>query len=346
MVFGDTLSHRFGSNRRRADDIRVEKTSRDSCIVNFRRDSKDDGGIKVWTWAISRKDHLHVNVLRHCMERKRKYRNMWIQFTDTIRAEILRSFWECQVDRTLLRCWSCEDFFEEKFFMTLGVDLLDRLNGSCLEYFLLRTDQSSQVKGWIHWEMKNIVWRITWTLRHMPTSSCKDVGHFWDLDVRKSGVELMSVSHMGEWSNTAEVMMLNFVESRHLAFRATSALQRQSLKKQRRWKEVHSLQRKWRNRWIDSSHCYFCQSAQYLRSNRRFVQRIGSRFKKPNRRWELWPTGIPNANAISQSSTSRGFVAKLRPKIRRTSWWSEIVENIFWRWFLEGNWERTIFHYN
>ena len=48
----------------------------------------------------------------------------------------------------------------------------------------------------------------------------------------------------GEWNKTAEVMMLNFAESGHPVFRATSALERGELKKQRRWKEVHSLQRK------------------------------------------------------------------------------------------------------
>ena len=32
-----------------------------------------------------RQDRLHVNGQRHCMRRKRKYRNMWIQFTDSCR---------------------------------------------------------------------------------------------------------------------------------------------------------------------------------------------------------------------------------------------------------------------
>ena len=56
-----------------------------------------------------------------------------------------------------------------------------------------------------------------------------------------------------------------------------------------------------------SSHCYFCQSAQYLRSSRRFVQRIGPTLKKTNRRWGLGmvvPTEFSNANDISQTSTS------------------------------------------
>ena len=43
----------------------------------------------------------------------------------------------------------------------------------------------------------------------------------------------------GEWNRTAEGMMLNFAESGHPVFRATSALDRGELKKQR--KRVRSL---------------------------------------------------------------------------------------------------------
>ena len=37
----------------------------------------------VWTWALPRQDHLHVNVQQHWMESKRKQRTMWIQFTES-----------------------------------------------------------------------------------------------------------------------------------------------------------------------------------------------------------------------------------------------------------------------
>ena len=33
--------------------------------------------LTVWTWALQWQDHLHVNVQRHCMTRKRKQRKMW-----------------------------------------------------------------------------------------------------------------------------------------------------------------------------------------------------------------------------------------------------------------------------
>ena len=38
---------------------------------------------------------------------------------------------------------------KRQYFMTLDDDQLDRLKRSCPEYTLLRSDQSSQVKGWI-----------------------------------------------------------------------------------------------------------------------------------------------------------------------------------------------------
>ena len=48
------------------------KFPRVHCIDNSRWDSEDDGGIEVWTRAISRKDHLHVNVQWHYLERTRE----------------------------------------------------------------------------------------------------------------------------------------------------------------------------------------------------------------------------------------------------------------------------------
>ena len=38
-----------------------------------REDSRSDERPTVGTWAVQRQDHLHVNVQRHCMERKRKH---------------------------------------------------------------------------------------------------------------------------------------------------------------------------------------------------------------------------------------------------------------------------------
>ena len=39
------------------------------------------------------------------------------------------------------------------------------------------------------------------------------------------------------------------------------------------------------------------------------------------------------------------LVARIRTEIRRTSWWSEIVETVLRSCFLKGSWQRTILHY-
>ena len=73
----------------------------------------------------------------------------------------------------------------------------------------------------------------------MLADSCWDVGHFWDLVARRSG----HVSKPdGDPDQTAERMMLNFAESGHPIFRATSALERGDLKIKEK-SEIHSLQR-------------------------------------------------------------------------------------------------------
>ena len=108
MVFGDTPFQRFGSNRRGADGIRVDKFSEDSLHWEF----------------------------------STRFKRWW-------RYQGVSSSCQCT--------------------MTLSGE---------------------------HRKMKKIVWRITCTLRHMPRSSRTNVGQFWDLVVRKSGMELMSVSQM------------------------------------------------------------------------------------------------------------------------------------------------------
>ena len=85
----------------------------------------------------------------------------------------------------------------------------------------------------------------------------------------------------GEWNKTAEVMMLNFAESGHPVFRATSALERGEFFKSKGGgkKSIHFNGSEETVELILRT-VNFCQSAQCLRSSRRFVQRIGSRFKK------------------------------------------------------------------
>ena len=117
---------------------------------------------------------------------------------------------------------------------------------------------------------------------------------FWDLVARRSGAEAMSANQTE--SGTAESMMLNFAESGILYFVPPVFWTR--FKKQRWMKWVLALQRKWRNRWTDSSHWFFCQSGQYPWSSPRFVQRTGPRLKKTNRWWGLGIYG--STDRISQ----------------------------------------------
>ena len=64
----------------------------------------------------------------------------------------------------------------------------------------------------------------------MPRRFRTVVGHIWDLVVRKwYGTHVNKPS--GECYKIAEVMMLNFTESGHPVFRATSALERGEFKK-------------------------------------------------------------------------------------------------------------------
>ena len=74
-----TSKKRIGSNRWRADGVRVDKFPRVHYIADPRRDSKVDDWIKAWTWANPRTDYPHVNVQRHCMERRRK---QWIVYCE------------------------------------------------------------------------------------------------------------------------------------------------------------------------------------------------------------------------------------------------------------------------
>ena len=71
------LKKKIGSDRRWADGVRVEKFPRLHYIGNSRRDFKDDDWIKVWTWALQRKDHLHANVQWHWLGKTRKQRKLY-----------------------------------------------------------------------------------------------------------------------------------------------------------------------------------------------------------------------------------------------------------------------------
>ena len=76
-----------------------------------------------------------------------------------------------------------------------------------------------------------------------------------------------------EWDRIAEQMMLTFAESKHQSS-DPRVHDPEECSKQRRWKIVNTLLCRWRDGWNCSSHIYFRQSAQYLRSSLRDVRRM------------------------------------------------------------------------
>ena len=79
-------------------------------------------------------------------------------------------------------------------------------------------------------ELKKIVLRILSELLSRLEDSRKDIGRLWDLDPRRNAAEPMPTNRMENGIKTAEGRMLNFAESGHPLFRASSALERGELK--------------------------------------------------------------------------------------------------------------------
>ena len=93
---------------------------------------------------------------------------------------------------------------------------------------------------WIKWQWKRM--RVKCSIRF---SICKEI---WNRTMviswswfREKWYSISADSPQGEWDRIAEKMMLEFGESRHPVFRATSPLSRGSVQKQRRWKTVDTL---------------------------------------------------------------------------------------------------------
>ena len=177
---------------------------------------------------------------------------------------------------------------------------------------------------------------------------CWSAGHIWDLFVRKRGMELTSTSQL---MNGAELLKSWRSISLRLVIRC---FRPPAHWEEENWKvkvvgRNHSLQRKWRKRWIDSSHNCFCQSAQYQRSSRRLGQRIRSRLCW---KWKMWVFGdtdwhCPREHHFSKLTIGTGkLVARLFQEIRRIRRRSEIVETVQRCWLREEDWEGTVLHYN
>ena len=154
-------------------------------------------------------------------------------------------------------------------------------------------------------ETKRMVLRILSKLQSLLEDSRKDVGRFWTLGFEKKWY--VTHTHKPDGDKIKLLKAWCSMLLRRSCIPCLQCFGKRRIKKQRIRKEIYSLQRKWCYRWIDSWHCYFCQSAQYLRSSRRLVQRINQRLSKcrktqpQNQNLEsmVVPTEFPNANTLS-----------------------------------------------
>ena len=78
--------------------------------------------------------------------------------------------------------------------------------------------------------MKKHVKVMLTKLRIMLADFLEVIGHSWDLDQKRSGTELTLTNLMVFWDKSAEDMMLEFAETIHPLFRASSALERGELR--------------------------------------------------------------------------------------------------------------------
>ena len=99
-------------------------------------------------------------------------------------------------------------------------------------------------------ETKKILFRVVSELLSMLEDSRKDTGRCLDLVPRRNGTQFMSTNRMDSGIKLLKVWC--------------STLPKADI-------PYSVLRRKWWNRWIDSSHWYFRQSALCLRSSGRFV---------------------------------------------------------------------------
>ena len=86
-------------------------------------------------------------------------------------------------------------------------------------------------------------------------------------------------SPQGAWDDTAEQMLLEFAESGHPTFRATTPLSRGILKSKGRGKLSIHFAADVRHNWYNLSHYSFCQSAQCLRSSGSYMRGIWGAIK-------------------------------------------------------------------
>ena len=140
-------------------------------------------------------------------------------------------------------------------------------------------------------ETKICVLRIPNSYQNMQENSRTDIGRFSGLDQRRSGTELTRTNRMENWIVSLRTLCSTSVKV-DTQYSVDPVLWNEEIwKKQRKRKIVYTFLW-WRGHSrIGSSHNHFRQSAQYLRSSRRSMQRTRSRFKKSN-----WPTELSTTN--------------------------------------------------
>ena len=125
--------------------------------------------------------------------------------------------------------------------------------------------------------------------------------------------------------------------------------------KQRRRKEVNTLQwSPWKHR-VASPHSDFCESAQYLRSNGRFLQRSTQRSKGSGETCSTWSLGKDGnsyrplyCRKFYQCTATKKPGARIRAEIRTIVRRPEIIQTVFWcgfeacriRTILQNSWYR------
>ena len=205
-------------------------------------------------------------------------------------------------------------------------------------------------------EIKKFLFGMLSKLLSMLEDSREDIGRFQGLDPRKNGTELLYANPTGNGTKLLRIWCSTLPKADILVFRATERLGKRRIEKQRKRKEVHSLQRQWWNHWIDSSNSYFRQSAQCPRSSSRLVWRMSQRLikcRETRRKWEFGINGntdsisFPTANTISQTDADvqGNLLREYEQKCAELPEQQKLTILCANAGIPKNNWQRTIVHY-
>ena len=89
--------------------------------------------------------------------------------------------------------------------------------------------------------IKKNVWQMPESSKYLQRNLVLDNGHSLVQVLKRSGVSAEENSPQGAWDHFADEMLLEFAESGHPIFRATTPLSKGSSQEQRTWKTVNTL---------------------------------------------------------------------------------------------------------